>query len=128
MHARMRREASVTFSNLLDQLLLLLLLLLLQIGHWMGLVHTWDGGCQPSEAETDQVDDTPAENHPTKWGVDMKDASSGCRVRDSCGNLPGQDMYENYMTYNNLACARSFTAGQQARMLYLFRAVRKDRR
>lgn len=96
-----------------------------EVGHWMGLVHTFTGGCQSSDAATDQVDDTPAEANPTKWGISLKDASSGCSYRDSCGNIPGKDIVENYMTYNNLACARSFTAGQQARMLYLFRAVRK---
>lgn len=93
----------------------------------MGLVHTFEGGCSASAAATDQVDDTPAEAHPLQWGgVDMRDASGGCRPRDSCGGQPGADLYDNWMDYNNLGCARSFTPGQQARMLYMFRAVRRE--
>ncbi|KAF8056228.1 ttc30a [Scenedesmus sp. PABB004] len=101
-----------------------------EIGHWMGLGHTWDGGCAAGAggAGGDQVSDTPAEDHPTHWrGVDMGDASGACgEARDSCPGEPGADLVDNYMNYNNLACADSFTPGQQARALYLFRAVRAD--
>lgn len=97
-----------------------------EVGHWFGLQHTFAGGCTTDDAQTDQVDDTPAEALPTQWGVNTKDASSGCAYRDTCGSLVGPDMYYNYMDYMNLACARSFTAGQQARMLYLIRAIRRD--
>lgn len=96
-----------------------------EVGHWMGLQHTFEGGCTTDGTKTDQVDDTPAEALPKQWGVSLKDASAGCAYRDSCGGLVGPDMYYNYMTYMNLACARTFTAGQQARMLYMFKAVRE---
>jgi hypothetical protein len=92
----------------------------------MGLRHSFEGGCSEDAAKTDQVDDTPAEAHPLEWGgVSMDDASSGCRPRDSCPNIAGMDAHDNYMTYNNLACARQFTPGQQARMLFMFNAVRE---
>jgi hypothetical protein len=96
-----------------------------QVGHWQGLLHTFVGGCSASAGSTDAVDDTPAEAHPRSWsGVDLGDASGGCQARDTCPDLPGQDPVDNYMTYNNLACARAFTPGQQARMLFAFERFR----
>ncbi|MDJ0763101.1 MAG: M43 family zinc metalloprotease [Myxococcota bacterium] len=56
-----------------------------EIGHWLGLYHTFQGGCD--EIEGDWVDDTPAED------------GEGCSPRDTCPNLTGMDPVENLMTY-----------------------------
>lgn len=95
-----------------------------EVGHFLGLLHTFVGGCSSSPAMTDGVDDTPAEAHPRSWGVDLGDASGGCKERDTCPGAPGPDSRDNYMSYNNLSCAVKFTPGQQARMLYLFNSMR----
>lgn len=96
-----------------------------EVGHYLGLLHTFVGGCSVSGGQmTDGVDDTPAEAHPRSWGVDLGDASGGCSTRDTCPGVPGQDAVDNYMSYNNLACASTFTPGQQARMLFLFNSMR----
>lgn len=72
-----------------------------EIGHWLGLFHTFQGGCS---SPGDYVDDTPAcmETHSC-------DESS-----DTCPDLPGLDMVHNLMAYGN--CRNAFTPGQATRM------------
>ena len=82
-----------------------------EAGHWLGLYHTFQGGCT---TRNDEVSDTPAQSSPT----------SGCPVgRDSC-SLPGLDPIRNYMDYSYDSCYRMFTSGQSARMSQMFAAYR----
>ncbi|MFD0688387.1 zinc metalloprotease [Actinomadura fibrosa] len=70
-----------------------------EIGHWFGLLHTFENGC---EDPGDGVDDTPYEAGPAQ----------GCpRVRDSCPR-PGTDSVHNFMNYGWDTCMREFTPGQ----------------
>jgi len=74
-----------------------------EAGHWLGLEHTFYGGCN---AHGDHVDDTPPMRVPT----------SGCPLgKDTCPE-PGLDPIHNYMDYSYDACYFEFSPGQSARM------------
>ncbi|MEW9533056.1 zinc metalloprotease [Microbispora sp. NPDC049125] len=83
-----------------------------EIGHWLGLLHTFENGCQ---TPGDAVDDTPFEAYPT----------TGCPARkDSC-SATGDDPLHNYMDYGQDRCMREFTSGQAVRIRQMWDAYRR---
>jgi hypothetical protein len=88
-----------------------------ETGHWLGLFHTFTGGCD--NPFNDLVTDTPRETPPTPGNY--------CPVnRDSCPKDPGLDPVHNHMAYTGDSCRTEFTPGQVAFMRFnmlLFRGV-----
>lgn len=78
-----------------------------EVGHWLGLYHTFQDGCTGG----DQIDDTPPVNGTF---VNASCPSSGNSCNNDFPDLP--DMWENYMDYSNGGCQTLFTAKQKSRM------------
>ncbi|KAF8643168.1 hypothetical protein AX16_009210 [Volvariella volvacea WC 439] len=80
-----------------------------EVGHWLGLFHTFEGGCN---APGDFVSDTAPQRDPT----------GKCEAfQATCGVAP---TINNYMDYIPDACRLEFTTGQIARMQGQTRAFR----
>ena len=80
-----------------------------EAGHWLGLFHTFQGGCAGGFFG-EPIDDTPPQAEATP---------SNCPLSaNTCSNdnpdLP--DMVENYMDYSNGTCQNTFTEGQSDAM------------
>jgi len=73
-----------------------------EAGHWVGLHHVFNGGCN---RWGDYVEDTPPQ----------RTATRGCPSgQDSCPE-PGLDSIHNYMDYSYDSCYFEFTRGQASR-------------
>jgi hypothetical protein len=86
-----------------------------EVGHWMGLLHTFEGGCTGTG---DGVADTPAE-------ASANETSDGCNLfKDTCPADFGFDPVDNFMDYSVDSCLWRFTTGQAVRMSSLFQLYR----
>ncbi|KAF5317552.1 hypothetical protein D9619_013165 [Psilocybe cf. subviscida] len=71
-----------------------------EAGHWLGLRHTFQGGCT---GVGDGVDDTPPQ----------AEAHFGCPIgADTCPGDSLADPIHNYMDYTDEECRKEFTPGQ----------------
>lgn len=87
-----------------------------ETGHYLGLYHTFEGGCADTGSSTcayygDRVCDTPPVASPGNTGC----PALGWNTCNETPNLP--DDIHNYMDYIDETCMTGFTTGQKNRML-----------
>ena len=101
-----------------------------EAGHYLGLYHTFEGGCSNTNCQTDgdHVCDTPPDNStaavncsatPNTCNSDADDLSANNPFRPVAnGGIGDQpDLFKDYMDYGFQACQTYFTPGQSARMI-----------
>ncbi|MDF3025702.1 MAG: type sorting protein [Fluviicola sp.] len=100
-----------------------------EIGHYLGLYHTFEGGCTNSNclSDGDQVCDTPPDQ--TTFAACNPSANScSTDADDPSANNPFTtdvaDLSDDYMDYSSFSCYDQFTAGQYDRMYYFLTNVR----
>jgi hypothetical protein len=84
-----------------------------EAGHWFGLWHTFQGGC---DGVGDQVDDTVAHSSPN-FGCPPEGNNGACSQQEKAP-------IHNYMNYTDDACMTEFTKGQIERMQDLIQTYR----
>lgn len=85
-----------------------------EIGHYLGLYHTFEG--YDCDGDGDYIPDTPSQSSPTYDCPDYK---------DSCPLTNGEDPYHNFMDYSFDICRTEFTHDQSDRMQDIVQIYRK---
>lgn len=100
-----------------------------EIGHYLGLYHTFEGGCNNANCllNGDQVCDTPPDQ--TTFAACNPSANScNTDADDPSSNNPFTtdvtDLSDDYMDYSAFSCYNQFTEGQYDRMYYFLTQVR----
>jgi hypothetical protein len=84
-----------------------------EVGHWLGLFHTFQGGC---DEVNDAIADTPSEAIP----------SFGCPLeKNTCDGDSFVDPVNNFMDYSDDFCLTEYSANQVERMMQVFRVFRE---
>ncbi|MFK7776149.1 MAG: M43 family zinc metalloprotease, partial [Saprospiraceae bacterium] len=103
-----------------------------EMGHYLGLYHTFQGGCPNDDclADGDRVCDTPPDQTTAAapCGFPQNSCSTDVNAGDP-NNLftsDEDDMIENYMDYGDLVCYSAFTAGQTERMVFSIQNIRQS--
>lgn len=94
-----------------------------EMGHYLGLYHTFEGGCTNNDCtkDGDRVCDTPPDGT-TRASPNCNAPTNSC-VTDTLSNYSNgffprdtTDQIANFMDYSNSLCSNQFTLGQADRM------------
>lgn len=102
-----------------------------EMGHYLGLYHTFQGGCNNADCllDGDRVCDTPPDQ--TTFSSCAPNANScATDANDPSSNNPFSsdvaDLGEDYMDYSSLSCYSLFTQGQSDRMNWHLTQIRSS--
>lgn len=98
-----------------------------EMGHYLGLYHTFEGGCVNDDClqDGDRVCDTPPDQSTAP--VPCEVGANTCDTDTQSGFTEDQpDMVNNYMDYGDWNCYNAFTQGQKDRMHYFLTTARQS--
>jgi gliding motility-associated-like protein len=98
-----------------------------EMGHYLGLYHTFQGGCTNNNCLTDgdRVCDTPPDQ--STAGVGCNGVINSCSTDALSGFTTDQnDLTRDYMDYGSITCFSMFTQGQADRMNWHIQNVRSS--
>ena len=98
-----------------------------EMGHYFGLFHTFQGGCENGDCtlDGDRVCDTPPDA--STAAVPCDNPANTCNTDVNLGFATDQDdMNENYMDYGSRFCQHDFTQGQADRMQFFLTGTRSS--
>ena len=99
-----------------------------EIGHYLGLYHTFQGGCanQDCLVDGDRVCDTPPDGSTAPPPGCVSVVNSCDTDTDSGLATDENDLYWNYVDYGNHACRAGYSQGQTDRMVFFIENVRQS--
>jgi PKD repeat protein len=106
-----------------------------EVGHYLDLFHTFQGGCagagnpgtsSPCDMEGDLVCDTPPSTLSSYTPCSSAGTNTCSDQLAAFGNTDAPDMFENYMSYSDDNCMNTFTEGQRQRMLASLKMARSS--
>lgn len=98
-----------------------------EMGHYLGLYHTFEGGCTNNNCFTDgdRVCDTPPDQSTS--AVPCSQNVNSCSTDTNSGFTTDQfDDTQNYLDYQFLDCRHDFTSGQRDRMTFFLTTTRQS--
>lgn len=101
-----------------------------EMGHYLGLYHTFQGGCGNDDClqNGDRVCDTPPDQStaPVPCNSSMNSCMTDVNTADLNNPFTSDqdDMFINYMDYGDWNCYSAFTQGQADRMTFFIENVR----
>ncbi|KAF2735974.1 hypothetical protein EJ04DRAFT_562924 [Polyplosphaeria fusca] len=93
-----------------------------EVGHWFGLFHVFQGGC---DGDGDYCDDTSPQLEPSRGKLATPGDLNSCPAKESC-TAGVFDNVKNYMDYTD--CSSEFTPCQGGRMSYSWTELRNGRK
>lgn len=96
-----------------------------ELGHYLGLRHTFEGGCINNDCrrDGDRVCDTPPDG--TTTAAPCGTPVNSCTSDTDSGFATDQnDQMNNYMDYNYWSCINMFSDGQIERMIFFLEGTR----
>lgn len=98
-----------------------------EVGHYLGLYHTFEGGCKNNDCKIDgdKICDTPPDN--SIASSPCNDPANSCNTDALSGfTSDRKDLESNFLDYGEISCKNNFTSDQKDRMKFFLSTARQS--